>query len=238
MFEVVIYIVAVLIFLFLLFRYLKRRYFTKVLSTFIDNFELSYIKSLKEQLERTVKYSYPKLNKNTDFKEIYNQHFNEILRNSHEYIDNYDLYFKQDEKEYQLHKRTVYSITKLMKDFDKEELSYLTRLVKLLKYNGEHYFDDCQDIKLFSGKEIKEINDFMEFFFYTEILKNDFKSIGELRKIILEMQIKYNAKGEDGFFCSGKGHIHIDVLSNLFSRLDLLHRELNWSIDNTIKKLL
>lgn len=323
----ILYLVIVLVVIFLLFRYIKRKYFTKVLATFIDNFELDYIKNLREQLEGTVKYSYPNLNKNTDFKEIYNQHFNTMLKNSYKYIDEYESYlskinstmdivielkeycensyfalnteyilnnlnsmyqdreknklhlsatpiqylyiinylnyqikrdicFGDHEKyavtqlelalkknlanfnEYNIHKRTIFSITKLMKDFDEEKLPYLTRLLELLKYDGEHYFNSFRDIKLFSGKQIKEIKDFIEYFFYTEILKNDFKNIGQLFNIILEMQIKYNARDKDGLIYQGKGHIQIDVLSNLFTRLDFVYRELNWSIDKTIKKLL
>ena len=325
----ILYLVIGLVVIFLVFRYIKRKYFTKVLTLFIDNFELDYIKSLREQLEKTVEYSYPNLNKNTDFKEIYNQHFNTMLKNSYKYIDEYESYlskinntmdiiielkdywvnsyfalnteyilnnltsmyqdreknklhlsttpiqylyiinylnfqikkdYHDDDREYavaqlefalkknlanfneyNIHKRTIYSITKLMEDFDEKKLPYLTRLLELLEYDGEHYFDTFQDIKLFSGKEIKEIKeikDFIEYFFYTEILKNNFRNIGQLSNIILEMQIKYNAKDKDGLIYSGKGHIQIDVLSNLFNRLALVYRELNSSIDKIIKKLL
>lgn len=224
----ILYFMIALIAIFFLFKQIKIRYFTKILQKFIENFEVSYIKSLRERLERTAEYSYQKINKDTDFKKIYQEHFNKILISSQNYIDEYELNFRQKEEEYQFYKRTIYSITKLMKNFNENEVTYLIRLLELLKYDGEHYFDDFQDIKLFSGKEIKEIKEFIEYFFIIEILKNDFKYIGELRKIIVEMEIEYKLKSEDG-------HIYysVDILDNILQNINLIGIQLSWAIDKT-----
>lgn len=229
----ILYLMIGLVVIFLLFRFIKIKFFTKIIKKFIEIFEVNYIKSLREQLERTAKYSYPKLNKNTNFREIYQEHFNKILVSSQNYIDDYELNFRKNEKGYEFHKRTIYSITKLMKDFDEEKLPYLTRLLELLEYDGEHYFDTFQDIKLFSGKEIKEIKDFIEYFFITEILKNDFKYIGELRKIIVEMRVEYKLRSKDG-------HVYysIDILDNILQNINLVEIQLSYAIDKTIDNIL
>ena len=267
----ILYIIAALLFVWFFARYRRLKYLAEI----IELIETDYIKLLKDSLERRV---YSKKNEIIDFREIYKNHFNSMIKNAEKEIleyknnpifnkelevciqvkyswinaysffkdkkvsnyismtqedrDNYNFYINAEvcnylwlieylkeypqngfyeTKEileslnlsltrdlvgfssYMKNKNIVWSLNKITENFDKKDKPYLLRFLELLKYQGEHCFDDDEyrDIKLFTGKEIEELNSKIDIFFTKEVLKHNFKYIGQLIHIIQEIKDEY-----------------------------------------------
>lgn len=128
--------------------------------------------------------------------------------------------------DYKRNRNIVWSINKILENFEEKNSSYLLRLLELLKYNGEHYFDDedFKDIKLFTGKEIKEINYKIEIFFINEILKHNFKYIIQLENILRELESK-----------NGINNYDVKFLNDLQKEIAVVTSSLNISIEKNLK---
>lgn len=149
-------------------------------------------------------------------------YLNELIKQGYDYEDNKKYTLNQllsklennvvKFKEYWKQKRIFQCTQKLMNDYEEENKSYIHRLLELMSYNGKHPFDNCQDVQIFSAEEIETIKQQINIYFTLEILKHDFKYIGELISIIDKIKEEYLIKYDT-----------IYVLHDLRSQLSLVN---------------
>ncbi len=124
-----------------------------------------------------------------------------------------------DFKEYWMHRKTRHLVGILEKNFKEDETPYLKRILKLLKNSGEHRYSSYEEVKLFTCKEIDTIKNKIDNYCLREILRHDFKYIGQLKTIIDDLEKEYglidHAMSGGLFLMSGKYNVRaLEAIKN------------------------